>query len=101
MDKIDPNADMGEAQGWTPLFWDSQNPLQLAGTVSGSGVDATPPPDSATPSTASNATPRGFSLQQQSNKRLTFIKEEDWDPEQTYGEDPQTISATQLSGRRR
>jgi hypothetical protein len=20
MDKIDPNADMGEAQGWTPLF---------------------------------------------------------------------------------
>ncbi|KIW22018.1 uncharacterized protein PV07_12576 [Cladophialophora immunda] len=47
-----------------------------------------PLPDPASPSTASNVTPRALSLRQQPNKRLTFIKEEDWDPEKTYDEDP-------------
>jgi len=72
-------------------FWDSQNLSQLAGTASSSGVDATPLPDSAAPSTTSNSTPRALSLLQQSNpKRLTFIEEADWNPGKTYNEDPPT-----------
>jgi hypothetical protein len=69
--------------------WASQRSSQLPGTVTGSGIDASPLPESVAPSTTPNETPRASSQRHcPEQAKLTFIQEAEWDPEQTYDGDP-------------